>query len=361
LKEYSSHETLELFRKAEDIDWLLGIPAIDQQGTQAADVDDLDDIDCRDEMPRQDESQFYAPNCAYRTLPLSYPRASVSVRGNLSALSTGYLFTAGPSGSNVWPRYNIIMTSTGDPVYFREREVDVSSFAPTHRGQLLWWHLQHRAQVLGPDYEVRHEFSGKHGEHQEGHEFQLMKNGNGLIFIYDFQLLQGQKLRPDVKWTKGVVGVVIQEITADGDVAFEWRSWDHLPLSFWESHITVINGIWDVFHANSLEEAHDGNILLSMRTMSQIIKINRDTGEVLWRLGGRGGNFRIVNDTNGQFRQQHDVRDLGKQAGANRISLFDNAVGSTPASARGVEYDLFFDSDGKPTEARLASSYDTGI
>mmetsp|Transcript_16746 Transcript_16746/g.47685 ORF Transcript_16746/g.47685 Transcript_16746/m.47685 type:complete len:337 (-) Transcript_16746:254-1264(-) len=81
----------------------------------------------------------------------------------------------------------------------------------------------------------------------------------------------------------------------------------------------------------------------------------RDTGEVLWRLGGKGSNFRIVNDERGQFYGQHDVREVKK----NRISMFDNGLHSETGTSRGVEYDLIFDSDGHPFEARLVYSYDT--
>jgi len=161
-----------------------------------------------------------------------------------------------------------------------------------------------------------------------------------------------------------VIGTAVQEITPTGEVVFEWRSWDHLPLSLWESEGRHPE-IWDLLHSNAIVEAHNGHILLSMRKMSQIAKIDRDSGEVLWRLGGKGGNFRILNDTRGYFIGQHDVRDLGKPEGKQQISIFDNGViaadGKARRGSRGAEYDLHFDSHGRPLNARLVNSYDTGI
>ncbi|GIT32243.1 MAG: hypothetical protein Ct9H300mP2_3220 [Candidatus Neomarinimicrobiota bacterium] len=42
----------------------------------------------------------------------------------------------------------------------------------------------------------------------------------------------------------------------------------------------------DYVHANAIELDNDGNILLSCRHMDEITKINHQTGEIIWRLGG---------------------------------------------------------------------------
>mmetsp|Transcript_13476 Transcript_13476/g.38868 ORF Transcript_13476/g.38868 Transcript_13476/m.38868 type:complete len:351 (+) Transcript_13476:231-1283(+) len=178
------------------------------------------------------------------------------------------------------------------------------------------------------------------------------------MLVWDFQLLNTKNLRLGAD-ARGAIGTIIQEVTPEGDVVMEWRSWDHLPLAFWETNMLIVNEMWDLFHSNSLGEAENGSILLSMRRMNQVAKIHRDTGEVLWRLGGKGGDFRIINDNRGQFVGQHDVREIEE----SQITMFDNSVRNdkSSGSARGLQYQLSFDSDGCPTKARLVNAYDTGI
>jgi hypothetical protein len=88
----------------------------------------------------------------------------------------------------------------------------------------------------------------------------------------------------------------------------------------------------DYVHGNSLELDHDGNILLSSRNLHEITKINRQTGEIMWRLGGKANMFNFVNDE--PFGHQHDARVTGE----NRITVFDNL--GQPGPSRGVEYDI---------------------
>src|SRR2546422_8452549 len=38
-------------------------------------------------------------------------------------------------------------------------------------------------------------------------------------------------------------------------------------------------------HGNSIELDSDGNLLLSSRHMSEITKIDRQTGDIIWRMG----------------------------------------------------------------------------
>uniref|UniRef100_A0A7S1NX41 Uncharacterized protein n=1 Tax=Vitrella brassicaformis TaxID=1169539 RepID=A0A7S1NX41_9ALVE len=350
IDEPSSPETLELFRKAQDNNWLLGIPAVNQRAGKA---DDAENVSCGEQMPSAED---YAPSCAYKTIPKSYPRAKITVGGNLTALSAGYLFTSGPRD------WQMIMTSTGDPVYVRQDRV-ASILTPTQNGDLLSWPLTQASQdyeVLGPDYALRHRFHAPHGIKFNWREFLQTEKGTGLLFEMDIQLLRMEDLVPPFarEKIKGAIGVIIHEISVEGEVVMEWRSWDHLLFSFWEAPLFIkYENLWDLLHQNSLDEDDDGNILLSMRRTSQIAKIDRDTGEVLWRLGGRGGNFKIVNDKREHFDSQHDVRSLGN----NRISIFDNGIDTGNGTARGLEYDLYFDSDGRPTEARLVNEYDTGI
>jgi hypothetical protein len=102
-------------------------------------------------------------------------------------------------------------------------------------------------------------------------------------------------------------------------VLFEWHSLDHVALD--ESYaINRLHGQdqWDYFHIISIDVDHDSNLLVSARCTFAVHKIDRQTGEVIWRLGGKKSSFKMGPDT--QFQYQHDAR---RQADGT-ITIFDN-------------------------------------
>ena len=57
---------------------------------------------------------------------------------------------------------------------------------------------------------------------------------------------------------------------------------------------------------------------------------------MLWRLGGRKGEYRFVDDPLDGFSKQHAVKMLPN----GNILLFDNGTDHVPAQSRAVEYRL---------------------
>jgi hypothetical protein len=77
---------------------------------------------------------------------------------------------------------------------------------------------------------------------------------------------------------------------------------------------------FDYFHINAIDVAPDGNLVVSARNTWAAYKIDRRTGRVLWRLGGKKSDFAL--GPGARFEWQHDVRE---HAGG-LVSLFDNAA-----------------------------------
>jgi hypothetical protein len=74
------------------------------------------------------------------------------------------------------------------------------------------------------------------------------------------------------------------EVTKDGRAVWEWRTWEHLdPERDVLTEIQEERSEWT--HGNAVIELPDGNILLSFRNISTIIKIDRQTGAIVWKLG----------------------------------------------------------------------------
>jgi hypothetical protein len=92
-------------------------------------------------------------------------------------------------------------------------------------------------------------------------------------------------------------------------------------------------------HANAIDIDFDGHFLLCSRNLDEITKINRTTGEIIWRWGGSQNQFEFINDY--PFTAQHCIRSLGN----NRYLMYDNGNYSSQYTgtgniSRAVEYEL---------------------
>src|SRR4029078_4511740 len=84
----------------------------------------------------------------------------------------------------------------------------------------------------------------------------------------------------------------------------------------------------DPFHLNAVTLDRDGNFIISARHTSTIYKLDRDTGAILWRLGGKRSDYEL--GPGAEFHLQHDARRRADGA----ITLFDNVAEDLPARGR---------------------------
>ena len=89
-------------------------------------------------------------------------------------------------------------------------------------------------------------------------------------------------------------------------------------------------------HGNSIEIDWDENLIISNRVSSEVLKINRMTGDVIWIWGGPLNEFSISGDSLGGFSKQHDVRRIDN----GNILMFDNGTEHNPQISRVLEFDL---------------------
>jgi hypothetical protein len=90
-------------------------------------------------------------------------------------------------------------------------------------------------------------------------------------------------------------------------------------------------------HVNSVALDHDGHLLATFNSLSELTKINRQTGEVIWRFGGKNNQFAFEGLEPAQHaRGLHNVTRLDN----GNILFFDNTPRNTEQTARAVEYQL---------------------
>lgn len=133
------------------------------------------------------------------------------------------------------------------------------------------------------------------------HEVDLDENGNIITLVYDERIIDLSSVGGIKKDT--VKGDGIMVLNHNGEKVWEWSVFDVMnPLE----DKKILKSKKDWLHANSLSKDKQGNYIISFRNISQIWKINGQTGELIWKLGGLNSDFEMPENT--VFSGQHNIR-----------------------------------------------------
>jgi len=154
------------------------------------------------------------------------------------------------------------------------------------------------------------------------HEFEILENGNYLLLGWEDRIVDMDTVVPGGQSGATVRGTLIQEKNSAGNILWQWSSWDHIKITETDtSHVDLVSSIFiDFIHTNAIEQDSDSTILISSRNMHEITKISKNTGEIIWRMGGSQNEFTYIGEDTLGFAGQHDIRRL---ANGNYL-LFDN-------------------------------------
>jgi hypothetical protein len=254
-------------------------------------------------------------------------------------------FGASPPGTA--SEYVAIFDNNGVPVWWYRDTSIVLDAKLLPNGNLAWFSPTNLDFEAGDGMsEVRLDGSlvrtlQTAGSAADFHDVQLLPNGNYLL---------GRYFRTDhVDLTEcggpadgTVVDNEIQEVRPDGTLVWSWNARDHIPMSEisarW-AHICT-EPVRDIYHWNSVEAVGD-DIVLSFRHLDAVYRVDRPTGEIVWKLGGKttSKSLTIVDDPEtagtGVMAGQHDARILGD----GTLALFDNGTNAS-RPPRAVRYDI---------------------
>jgi len=196
--------------------------------------------------------------------------------------------------------------------------------------------LQHI--VLDENLNVVDSFKMKNGYTTDFHEFKILPNGHVMMMSYHTIPYDMSAIVEGGKTDASLVINIIQEQDREKNVVFEWRNIDYLPIT--ESDLDLTQKRINYSTLNAFDIDDDGNILASFRNHSEIMKISRSTGEIMWRMGSPRGEFTFEGEHEENapyyFARQHNIR---KRPNGN-ITLFDNGQFHKPPYSRAVEYSL---------------------
>ena len=128
---------------------------------------------------------------------------------------------------------------------------------------------------------------------------------------------------PGYPGTINVLGDVLIDVDTNGDVRWVWSAFDHLDIN---RHLM---GLPDWTHSNALVYTpNDGNLLLSMRNQSWILKLDyangQGTGDILWKLGDDGDFALAGGDPSQWFYAQHFPSPVNINGPQMTLAVFDD-------------------------------------
>ncbi len=258
----------------------------------------------------------------------------VSIASAATDLGTGLLLLTPRGGPGP-----LIVDNAGSPVWIRvvaNRQV-LNLRRATYRGSpvLTWWEGaitrgtgQGEYVIVDGSYREVARVQAANGLTGDLHEFIVTPQGTALFSVYaDHEVpaafagtLPTPPLSPapSASTLPALYESIIQEVDiATGRLLFEWHSADHVGPD--ESYAEAPNDqSFDYFHLNSIDIEPDGNLLISARHTCALYKIDRTTGAVIWRLGGKRSDFTM--GPGAAFYWQHDAR----RQPDGTITIFDD-------------------------------------
>lgn len=172
----------------------------------------------------------------------------------------------------------------------------------------------------------------------DSHDFILLGDDHYILFTY--YLKQPSNIPQELNPAAGVTVVdnIIQEIQND-KVIWQWEGSafpEMYTASIEYNDFTSTSTPQDYMHLNSMYiDPKDNNLICSFRHLNQVMKINRTTGEIIWRLGGTNSDFALTEDQ--KFLRQHYAHLLSDN---KTMILLDNGDATERPYSRVVELEL---------------------
>ena len=274
----------------------------------------------------------------------------------------------------------LAVDAAGEPVWFYQQDSRISDFELLDNGNIAYLTQDYRLieiDLLGNTVNTWWATGRPQGETKGipittdtlHHDINQLTDGNLVVLGTEQRTIENyytSETDPNApRATQQVMGDLIIEFEKDGTVVWDWNSFDFLDP--FRIGYETFKGYWnrrgfpntvDWTHANNLVyDDKDNSLLLSSRYLSAIMKIDRETGELIWILGDPAGwseklqdkIFTLEGEASGKtrwFYHQHSPEPSHN----GTVLLFDNGSyqafpfepPAEPAQtySRAVEYEI---------------------
>ena len=268
------------------------------------------------------------------SIPTDFPFINITTSNNPDS---EYIFIDNRGGNG--DPWNVIFDNSGQPVWYSKYPDERRDMKIQHNGVLTMLARDqggNHFNGFNTNYQQITQYWTTNGYSGDEHELQVLADGTYFLIGLDTETVDMSQYIAGGSTSASVTGDAIQEFTANGDLIFQWRAWDHLNILDEQQFIDLTSSGFDFTHMNSIDVDTDGNILLSSRNTSETTKIDRNTGAIIWRLGGVRSSFTFPNDPLNGPRNQHAVRMVS----TNLYTMFDDGNLHNPSVSRGVEFQV---------------------
>jgi hypothetical protein len=305
-----------------------------------------------------------------RCLPHDFPTLKMELHPEVGKPTPGYYMVGTQFVPLGTAGYAMILDGNGVPVWYYREINGTQVFDVDHvvRGAVSF--------VPGMDdlrFEIHDLMAGTttYGPGCDVHELQQLPNGNLLVtgeprdqrnlMGFETPLPDGGHLTFGNNTTTSEC--VVKESNASDTIVWMWNAENHfVPIedtTYAEpAYSSSDGGLWVApFHCNSIDidltSPPPYNLLVSGRDMDSIFYIERPSGKVLWKMGGKTASkdHAVYVPVDQPFHRQHDARFQPNwkwtcAGGSGQISLYDNetdwdaGAGKPPMPSRAVVYDV---------------------
>ena len=232
--------------------------------------------------------------------------------------------------------FNVIFDNNGNPIWYSKYPDERRDMKVQHNGlmSMLARDGGNHYNVFNTHYQLVTNYWAANGYGVDEHELQVLPDGTYFLVALQSQTVNMSRYVVGGNTAASVTEQAIQEFSPAGELIMQWRAWEHIDITDQQQFMDLTSANFDFTHMNAIDVDTDGNVLLSSRNTSEITKINRNTGEIIWRLGGAHNQFTFPNDPLNGTRNQHAIRMVT----TNDYTIFDNGNLHSPSMSRGVEY-----------------------
>ncbi|MBL4704408.1 MAG: aryl-sulfate sulfotransferase [Flavobacteriales bacterium] len=192
--------------------------------------------------------------------------------------------------------------------------------------------------IIDTNFNISSQFSVVNSSYLDPHDFIRLSDGNYVMlgikdstFDLSGYLFDGIPGNPVSICRCNMIEIV----DPNNNLIWEWNTCDYIHPSEGYEHYGYDDGGYDYAHFNSVYEDDDGHLIVSFRHLDSVVKINRNTSDIMWQLGGKSSDFAFSNDVG--FSGQHNA----ERRPSGNISVLDNGnMSGSPEQSRAVEYSI---------------------
>jgi len=289
-------------------------------GTGAASIN-LDGLTSENDVVIELTSAGYSEKYYIHCITSEFPLVEITTK--TEDVDDGVMIISPNSGDK---GYLLILDNNGVPLFRRVIDGRVTDFKRHFDGRYSYalrdgsrnefGHRDNTIVVLNKEFQEERRLKTVGLNHTDNHEFLITTEGTFILASYNSSY---RDMRPwGLSESELTRDSVIQELSDQGELLFEWDSWDHIDVNNCLNHRFPD----DYAHLNSIQVAPDGNLIASLRGCSMVVKIDRasGTGATIWDIGGLEPSLQIVGDSFEEFCGQHTASEDED----GNLYIFDN-------------------------------------